>query len=81
MQALSIIVRTGGELCEGFGAQTRRKIDIMRFKRESDFMAFSDEAKFNERVRVARSGIAADDSASPEILLKIKKTNLTRNAP
>gem|GEM_PF-5303371 len=25
MQALSIIVRIGGELCEGFGAQTRRK--------------------------------------------------------
>ncbi|EEF13490.1 hypothetical protein CAMRE0001_1985 [Campylobacter rectus RM3267] len=37
--------------------------------------------KFSERVRVARSGIAADDSASPEILLKIKKTNLTRNVP
>ena len=25
MQALSIIVRIGDELCEGFGAQTRRK--------------------------------------------------------
>ena len=80
MQALSIIVRIGGELCEGFGAQTRRKDRYNAFQARVILGSFSDEAKFSERVRIARSGIAADDSASPDPA-QIKKTNLTRSAP